>query len=1287
MKEDYIVLPFSLPSPIAFRIGDWVDLTGVLDESLGGMLSKRYEITEIQKPTYNDNTGGYDYKLKLNAYYWKWKNKIFKYTPEHAGSEASWSLTATLDVQLGVFLRNLKALGYLFNGQEFTFEIDSSVENKAVPMVYDNMNLLDALFSMASKDKWNCDCWVTDNVIHFGRNEYGDSVKLELGVEASAMTHSESKGTYATRIYAFGSTRNIPANYRPASEQAVVNGVVQKRLMLPVDTPYIDAYEGMSQEEAIEDIVVFDDVYPRRMGTLSNVKTVDRKVDNPGEGEPSTFKAYQYKDAGLIFKKEYILEEQELEVTFQSGKLNGMKFGVVFEPEGASKQTWEIVANEDYGRLLPDETIYPANGDKYVLTGFNIQLVSDQYIPSAEKELKEKAIKYAGQRKRDDGTYNTTLNSVWVYEDKLKRFFEFGQKVNLVNKAFFETGRESRILGWELNLDIPWDSPSYVIGESMPYSRIGEIEGEVESLTYKGQAYAGGGNGVYLIKTNDRTAPSNSNAFSAKRTLISFLNKDRPDQTGFLQKFLGGLITSNLRSEHYVSGALGTGMSFYEDADTGASHGEIDFLTIRRKAFFYDVTIMELRHVGGTLVLSAAAMVVSSVEELSDGYKCFFLNKDNDGRKIYNQFEPDDQVMCRTFNLSEDGKVAANRYWWRLVTEVGEDYIIVSKTDADTGSDIPAVDDKVCLLGNRNDSLRQCAQVYSAYGDDAPSRKMYQGINSYTLVGKDVKSEYYDPVSGRFKEVTYADSYTGNRGKTSYFRFTQEEGVDIAGKVNMTAGSSGAANLTDLPDMIYQAVSVGGENLLRNTSFSGEYAAVDLQPSSPLKKDSSLYSPSLGFWLGTGTIIADKELVSGFSCKDPQLTQSVKLIKGESYVLSFRAKGESVSFRIGNIALSKLLTASYERYTIPFQADGDDFSMSGTCTIGEIKLERGTIATDWCPSREDTDPVADRFKSLWYLMDAIKGNSQTLGGLSLLTMLQLGKFKNGKMEKVNAGVSGIYNEDTDVAFWAGGTFAEAMDTVNKLLLGEQPTDEEWKKLANFVVTHGGNVFLRGYIYALGGYFRGLIDLGDGVTRFNSDGTGWIGKYGANPFIEFDNNSVTVRGKLHCEAGSSLGGLTVTDSGALVGCNTMLINAIERGLLPLDKSLIRRYIIDNIAQGQVFCLAFANAASGSYEVLLPSVQQIVDTITGASAIFVNNCLSLTIIVPPEIITLGDPVANNAHFSIKPSSGSVIYDQNGGQISSVEMEKGDMVEFLCLLRFAQSGKPSTARAEYYIKYLRQ
>ena len=152
MKEDYIILPFSVPSPIPFKLGDYVDLSGVLDESLGGKLAKIYEIVDLQKPTYNTSTGGYDYELRLDAYYWKWKNKIFKYTPEQAGSEASWSLTAALDVQLGVFLRNLKALGYTYRGTDFTFSIDDTVENKAVAMTYDNMNLLDALFSMAGED-------------------------------------------------------------------------------------------------------------------------------------------------------------------------------------------------------------------------------------------------------------------------------------------------------------------------------------------------------------------------------------------------------------------------------------------------------------------------------------------------------------------------------------------------------------------------------------------------------------------------------------------------------------------------------------------------------------------------------------------------------------------------------------------------------------------------------------------------------------------------------------------------------------------------------------------------------------------------------------------------------------------------------------------------------------------------------------------------------------------------------------------------------------------------------
>ena len=669
MKEDYIILPFSVPSPIPFKLGDYVDLSGVLDESLGGKLAKVYEITELQKPTYNTSTGGYDYELKMNAYYWKWKNKIFKYTPEQAGGEASWSLTAALDVQLGVFLRNLKALGYTYKGTDFTFSIDDTVENKAVAMTYDNINLLDALFSMAGEDKWNCDCWITDNVIHFGRNEFGDAVKIERGVEASDITRSESEGTYATRIYAFGSTKNIPTNYRPTDEQVVINGIVQKRLMLPADTPYIDAYEGMSQEEAIEDVVVFDDVYPRQVGTLSDVHTRTEKVESE-DGTKETVTYYRYKDSGLTFKEEYIIEGQELQITFQSGKLNGMAFGVIFNPdpkdESRGEQLWEIVRNENYGRPLPDDMMYPANGDKYILSGFNIQLVSDQYIPEAEQELKDKAQKYAEKVKKDDGTYPVTLRSDWVHEDLISRTFEFGQRINLVDDTYFENGRISRVLGWEMSLDVPWDSPVYTIGESMPYSRIGEIEDKVDALTYKGQVYTGNGSGsVYVIKVNDSTPPSDSNVFSALRSLKMFLRKDQQDETNYLLSLLGGILVNKIaKFGNFITGVSG-GMI------DEAGNMEMESGYFRKRLFVPEIAYNRITYFKGRAVISpGGGCKVKSYIKNDDG--SFTVIPDLTEADGLSQFV--DDILSAFFTTkNEEGKLTGFAQMQFRVTEADYD--------------------------------------------------------------------------------------------------------------------------------------------------------------------------------------------------------------------------------------------------------------------------------------------------------------------------------------------------------------------------------------------------------------------------------------------------------------------------------------------------------------------------------------------------------------------------------------------------------------------------------------
>lgn len=563
MKEDFILLKFSLKSPVFFKLGDWTE-----DTRFG-----RFELCDLYKPKYNRKTGAYDYELQLDAYYWKWKNKIFKYTPETAGQEASWNLTAPLDVQAGIVLRNLKALGYAYKGQDFVFSIDSTVENKSQLMSYDNINILDACFEMAKK--WDCECWVTENIIHFGRCESGDAVDFEIGKNVQEMSQSESRSTYATRIYAFGSTRNIPADYRPIDETVVVNGVVQRRLMLPEGTPYIDAYPDMTTEEAVEQVVIFDEVYPRRTGIMSDVTTIEvtDKVENEdGTTTEEKWNAYRFRDTGVNFSEKYILPGQELRIRFASGLLNGLEFAVKFNPEGKPEkledggwnpeaQLWEIVRNEDYGRPLPGDVLFPQDGDEYVLSGWDSTKITELgLVGAAEQELKEKTEKYAAKSKIDPSTYGCTMMSNDAYrEDGVHNFYSIGQKVNLINKAYFENGRQSRVIGFEFNLDYSFDSPVYTVGETAAYSRIGELEEKVESLTLKGQTYTGGGgSGVYVIGSHDSTPATDHNVYSALRSLIMFMRKDTEERTGFLLSLLGGtVIKKYAKFGDFVTGVSG----------------------------------------------------------------------------------------------------------------------------------------------------------------------------------------------------------------------------------------------------------------------------------------------------------------------------------------------------------------------------------------------------------------------------------------------------------------------------------------------------------------------------------------------------------------------------------------------------------------------------------------------------------------------------------------------------------------------------------------------------------
>ena len=1113
-KEDYITLPFNVLTPINFKMGDYVDLSGILDESLGGKFAKIYEVVDLPTPTYDQSTGGYNYELRLDAYYWKWKNKKFKYMPEVAGQEASWNLTASLDMQLGVFLRNLQALGYKYRGNDFDFSIDSSVEDSAKLMSYENTNLLDALTNMA--ETWNCEWWVEDNIIRFGRCENGDAVRIELGVEAQEMPRSESQGTYATRVYAFGSTRNIPSNYRPVDETVVVNGIVQKRLMLPEGTPYIDAYrykdgkrvyigeEGydigteMPQEEAIEDIIFLDEVYPRTECVVGTVGSYTSTIEDEETQETVTQTFYYVTDtSGLVFDESYIIDGEELRLVFQSGLLNGMDFGVTFHKAGTSlgsvtleSDVYEIVANDNYGRTLPDETLKPTTGDKFILYGWDSTKITDLgLVSNAEQELRDKTVDCVKKMMVDDGTYNTTLASSWVKENMISRTFDIGQRIELVNKSFFETSRISRVIGLEIKLDLPYDAPVYTIGESTAYSRIGELENKVDNLTYKGQTYTSGGRkGVYIIRTNDSTAPSNSNVFSALRSLAMFLRKDIADTANELITFLKGLLI----------GKNGSGITVLEN---GMSQAVVDYLYVKVKAVFDELEVKKKTYVGGEQVISHAGMKCNRVDELDDVYRCYF-KEEEDGIEIENQFTPGSLAIAQECNIKTGiSHHVGNRYYWRLVTAVGENYIDLSKTvcDPNVENDVPVAGDDIVGLGHKTDITRQAAIILSSVNEVSPSIIMYQGINDFTLTGKDVISFDFDRSTGKARMKVYGDTYIGDKDRTTYMEYTQDKGVDIKGMFHIEKGSTGWKNMEGLPDEIQAAAdlaqeakdaidnaAVGSVNLLRNSGFTGDYETEDLSAATELSADTELFSKQLEYWTGVATVSADSDAGSGYSAAIGSLSQSVSLIKGESYVISYKAKGTSVSVSCGSFSVSQPLTSSYQRYThkITFNGSGI-FLISGTATVCDLQLERGTIATDWKPSILDNDKATAGFQSINYIASAIKdGSVDILGGLILANMIQLGNYKDGKMQKVTAGVSGIYNDDDDVAFWAGGTLQQAILTVMRFRNDPnyQPTDEEWANMANFVATHGGDTFLRGYIYALGGKFRGVVEALGGFFR-------------------------------------------------------------------------------------------------------------------------------------------------------------------------------------------------------------
>lgn len=567
---------------------------------------------------------------------------------------------------------------------------------------------------------------------------------------------------------------------------------------------------------------------------------------------------------------------------------------------------------------------------------------------------------------------------------------------------------------------------------------------------------------------------------------------------------------------NYKPEASGAAVSVSSD---GTSTAEFDFITIRRAAYFREISVKELRHVGGEMALSAAAMVCSKVEWLNSRgrvitagtptyYKCYFEKTDGK-RTTYQEFIVGDQARCQTFRISPgSSSYQSTKYYWRQVTGVGDDYIILSNQDGKfDGLGIPEAGDNIVQLGCQEvgNPVRTSAIILSATAEDAPSTKYYSGITSFSLQDCEVKDEGFE--GGQFHSRIYGTYYVGDREQSNFISYDPlTKTATFKGKAIFESG-------TTLPDGTpieqLQNLGIKSGNLLHNSGFTGDYTSRQVQADMDITDETAIFSESAKGWEAENAeFIETSESESGHAVTltDGDIAQQLSsLISGEKYTLAFKARGSVLHFTVGGYSETIELTDEIKRYSVIFTCtDADDlrFRIFDTqATVMEITLNQGNLPIQWTAAYDDNDKSLADFEAFRYLFTAITQAKTTInGGLVMTQDIRVGQYRDGRMVRETGGMSGYAATKNSPFIWGGGSLSQAFHTIGKYINDPsyQATDEELREMCSFVITHGGrailnDIILHGYIYAKGGVLQSVrspngnfsIDE-DGNAKFKGD---------------------------------------------------------------------------------------------------------------------------------------------------------------------------------------------------------
>lgn len=704
MGDHVLGLSFTAFECVPLEVYDYVDFEGV-----------RFWITEEYAPK-QTSTVEWEYDCKFYGIESLMRQALVLKIVD-GENDPIFSLTAPAREHMALIVANINRqmgttdwkVGEVLSTENLTLDYEGTYCDEALSMLAD-----------AAKTEF----WTDGMTVNLCRCEYGDEAVLgyDNGL-VSLERESADNVKFFTRLFPIGSTRNIdPDEYG------------YSRLQLPSRRSYV---EQNTQQGIVEHYErdAFSGIYPRRIGTLSGVRSEQHTDD---DGEPFTI--YYVKDTSLTFDpNSYEIGGLVKQMTFQSGELNGRDFEVNYDTK---TREFEIITQWPYDddTQLPGGLLIPKVGDEYIL--WNIRMPKEYYT-LAEQEFAEAVDEYLLEHDQDRYVYKGRTDYVEVARRRLA--LDVGRRVRLESDEYFPgTGyRTSRITSISQNVQYPSEMDievSDVLGKGA-LEKIDEELGEVRH--YAKTASAGLPD---IVRSWENTPASDFNLFSAKRSRKEFLNKREKDTAqglitfeqglrlgGFKSGIAGGeidaagnaellsvVVRSLLRSPSFVDGLLGSGWQLEMDAD-GISHLAVDRLTVRQTMRVLELLVEKVRSVGGELVVSAADGKVSGVDMDAAGQHYLLTFE------MGCPFVAGDLVRCKV-----EGGAASKSYWVEIASVEGG---VARVAASEFGGALPAVGDECVLMGSASDPQRQGLILISATDDGQPRIDVMNGVSGKTLAG------------------------------------------------------------------------------------------------------------------------------------------------------------------------------------------------------------------------------------------------------------------------------------------------------------------------------------------------------------------------------------------------------------------------------------------------------------------------------------------------------------------------------------------------------------------------